>query len=105
MKIKVNQNDIFDYIVGNSNYDPIEKCIDPLRFEVFDTSIYDSQKRVFLAQNEQYQNFCQQVSHARTTFRQADIANRSRSEIVRLCVELEEIAPTEVNLTEPLTYG
>lgn len=104
MKIKVNQNDIFDYIVGNSNYDPIEKCIDPLRYEVFDTSIYDSKRKEYLGQSEEYKSFCKQVSQARKTFVQKDVSGRSRSEIVRLCCELEEIAPTEINLTEILTY-
>ena len=37
VKIKINKYDIFDYAVGQTTFDPIEKCIDPMRYEVFDT--------------------------------------------------------------------
>ena len=53
-KIKVNRYDIFDYVVGNSTFDPIEKCIDPLRYEVFDTFIFDSKERCNIDQDEEF---------------------------------------------------
>jgi len=99
MQIKIDQNDIFDYVVGNSNYDPIEKCIDPLLFEVFDTSIYDRKRKEFLIQNEEYKSFCSQVSNLR---RNASTMNRS--EVIKICAELAEIAPSQVNLVDILTY-
>jgi hypothetical protein len=99
MKIKIDQNDIFDYVVGNSNYDPIEKCIDPNLFEVFDVSIYDRKRKEFLGQSEEYRNFCSQVSKLRR-----NASSMQRSEIIRICVELEEIAPSEVNLVDILEY-
>lgn len=44
-KIKVSRYDIFDYVIGISNFDPIEKCIDPIRYEVFETFIFDNKKK------------------------------------------------------------
>ena len=44
--IQVSRYDIFDYVVGNSTFDPIEKCINPIRYEVFDTFIFDSVKKM-----------------------------------------------------------
>lgn len=99
MKIKINKTDIFNYVVGNSNYDPIEKIIDPLLYEVFDVSILDIKKKEFFGQNDKYKNFCSQVSRLRK-----NAPNMNRSEVMKICTELEEIAPTEINLSEPLVY-
>ena len=35
MNINVDRHDIFDYVVGNATYDPIEKCIDPTLYETY----------------------------------------------------------------------
>lgn len=98
-KIKINANDIFDYVVRNTNYDPIERCIDPTRYEIFDVSIYDHKAKVFYDQSDQYKNFCSQVSKLRSNTKEM-----MTSEIISICKELEEIAPTEVNLTEPISH-
>ena len=58
MKIKIKSEDIFDYVVGNSNYDAIEKDLDPRRFEIFDVSIYDHKAKVFYDQSKEYKNYC-----------------------------------------------
>ena len=41
--IKVKKEDIFLFVVGNSMFDPMEKCIDSTRYEIFDTFIYDNE--------------------------------------------------------------
>jgi hypothetical protein len=56
-KIKISVNDIFDYVIGNSNYNPIERCIDPTRFEVLDFDIYDNQNKKTLEQNDKFKFF------------------------------------------------
>ena len=45
VNIKVNSHDIFNFVVGNSVFDPIERCIDPTRYEVFDGFVYDSKTK------------------------------------------------------------
>lgn len=99
MNIKINSNDIFDYVVKNTQYDPIEKIIDPTRYEIFDVSIYDHQNKCFYGQSEEYKTFCSQVSQLRKNTNEMMI-----SEIISICRELEEIAPKEINLTEPISY-
>jgi hypothetical protein len=93
MKIKIKKEDIFDFIVGNSHYDPIEKTIDPTRYEVFDCGIYDNTTKKILEQGEDYKYFCFQISHLRKS-----APNMERKEIDQLCLELEEIAPTHIIL-------
>jgi hypothetical protein len=92
-KIKISTNDIFDYVVGNSSYDPIERCIDPTRFEVFDVTIYDNQNKLSLKQDEKFLFFSSEVSKLRSISKEMD-----PREIQSLCNELAEIAPTEINL-------
>tara|TARA_A100000172_G_C3020002_1_gene102791 strand:+ start:53 stop:343 length:291 start_codon:yes stop_codon:yes gene_type:complete len=93
VKIKVSRYDIFDYVVGNSTFDPIEKCIDPIRYEVFDTFIFDSKLKCNINQDEQFRDFGAQVSKLRSKARKME-----RGEIDRLCEELEEIAPITIKL-------
>ena len=60
--IKVNQNDIFNFVIGKDGYDPIEKCIDCSIYEVFDQFIYNNQTKETIDQEEDYGIFCEQVS-------------------------------------------
>jgi hypothetical protein len=92
-KIKISASDIFDYVVGNSSYDPIERCIDPTRFEVFDVAIYDNQNKLSLEQDEKFLFFSSEVSKLRSIAKEMD-----PREIQSLCNELAEVAPTEINL-------
>lgn len=93
MNIKIKKEDIFDYVVGNSHYDPIEKTIDPTRYEVFDCGIYDNAAKKTIQQGEDYIHFCSQVSYLKKS-----APNMERKEIDQLCLELEEIAPTHIIL-------
>jgi hypothetical protein len=93
MEIKVKKEDIFDYVVGNTNYDPIEKIIDPTRYEVFNCGIYDNVTKKILEQKEDYEYFAFQVMHLRKS-----AASMERKEIDQVCLELEEIAPTHIIL-------
>jgi len=92
-KIKISVNDIFDYVIGNSNYNPIERCIDPTRFEVLDFDIYDNQNKKTLEQNDKFKFFCTKVIELRFMAKEMDLR-----EIQSICNELAEIAPTEINL-------
>tara|TARA_R110002051_G_C8441289_1_gene455133 strand:- start:68 stop:358 length:291 start_codon:yes stop_codon:yes gene_type:complete len=93
VKIKINRYDIFNYVVGQSVFDPIEKCIDPTQYEVLDEFIYDSKNKTTKMQNAQYQKFCWEVSKLKRFS-----GKMERGEIERVCEELEEIAPTYVLL-------
>ncbi len=99
MTINIKYQDIFDYITKRSNYDPIEKQIDPTRYEVFDVSIYDHTKKLFYPQSEDFLAFCKQVSSLRMNPPDVDSL-----ELIAICKDLLLIAPKEVNLTNDLTY-
>ena len=92
-KILINKFDIFNYVVGNSHYDPIEKCIDPTRYEVYDYFIYDSQERKRYNQKQDYVIFCNEVTKLKK-----NAPDMSQREITSLCEELAEIAPTKIEL-------
>lgn len=93
--ISVSFDDIFDYVVGNSNFDPIEKRIDPSRYEVFVPNIYDHHTKTFLPQNEDFQYFSEQLSLLRKNARSI-----SPKELEAISRQLFEVAPKEINLTE-----
>lgn len=95
MKVEVNicKEDIFNYVVGNSTYDPIEKNIDPTIYEVFDCGIYDNNKKAFVKQDEQYGYYCSQMTQLRKLSKSMDY-----SEVIKLCEEIEEIAPKSIEL-------
>lgn len=91
--IQVSRNDIFNYIVGNSSYDPIERCIDCKSYEVFDEFIYNNQTKETIEQEEDFIIFSKQVSLLRSK-----ASKMKGEEIIKICEELEEIAPKYVKL-------
>ena len=91
--IEVNQNDIFNYVIGKDGYDPIEKCIDCSIYEVFDEFIYNNDTKETIDQEEDYSIFCKQVSNLKSKAK-----NMQYEEILRICEELEEIAPKYIKL-------
>ena len=93
VKIKVSRYDIFDYVTSRSTFDPIEKCIDPLRYEVFDTFIYDSKEKKNITQDEKFCKFEWELTKLRNNAR-----HMQPDEIDRICEELEEIAPDSLDL-------
>jgi hypothetical protein len=93
VKIKVDPNYIFTYVVGNSLFEPIEKCIDSTRYEVYDSFIYDLKTKDYLNQGEQYQKFYIEVAKLKKMAKEM-----SRKEIESLCREIAEIAPEYVEI-------
>ena len=94
VKIKVSRYDIFDYVTSRSTFDPIEKCIDPIRYEVFDTFIYDSKEKKNITQDDKFCKFEWEVTKLRNCAR-----HMMPDEIDRICEELEEIAPDSLDLS------
>lgn len=92
-EIKICRYEIFNFVVGKSIFDPIEKCIDPTRYEVFDTFIYDNETDRKYVQGPVYNRFCWEVTKLKNL---SD--DMTGAEISRICEELEEIAPKSVNL-------
>jgi len=93
VNIRVSRHDIFNYVVGHSVFDPIEKCIDPTRYEVLDGFIYDCKTKQKITQSHEYQRFCWEVSKLKQF-----TEKMNRREIESVCEEIEEIAPTYVLL-------
>lgn len=93
--IKIRKEEIFEYVVGNTQYDAIEKIIDPIRYEIFDCGIYDHLAKKMLKQSKEYEIYCAYVTNLRKSAKEMQ-----RSEILQMCIEIEEIAPTEINLNE-----
>lgn len=94
-KIEINKEDIFDYVVGNSCYDAIEKIIDPMQYEIYDCGIYDNFAKKMIKQSVCYEVYCAHVTNLRKRAKEM-----SRKEILQLCLEIKEIAPTEILLND-----
>lgn len=93
VNIKVSSDDIFEYVVKNSNFCPIEVLIDNQRYAAYDPFIYDSVAKEMIDQDHVYESFCKQVSLLREK-----ASEMNGDEIHRICVELEEIAPKTIKL-------
>ena len=91
--IKVSAKDILNYVLGNSGYDPIERCIDPSRFIVSESEIFDNLTQKSYAQDEVFFFFYSELKKLRSLAKQMDI-----KEIQSICDELEQIAPDKINL-------
>jgi len=93
MNVNVCRHDIFDYVVGNATYDPIEKCIDPTLYETYGEYILHIENQEYIYQNEDYRWFYKEMFKLKIK-----ALDMHTSEILRLCEEIEEIAPKTVNL-------
>ena len=97
MDIKIRYEDIFDYVVGNTTYDPIERQVDPERYEVYDHAIYDHYLKESVPQSEAYYNY---TYHLRKL--KEKVGNMSSSEVQRICKEIQEIAPKQLSILKPV---
>jgi len=95
MNIKIKKEEIFEYVIGNTQYDAIEKIIDPVRYEIFDCGIYDNKQKKMLKQSKEYEVYCAYVTNLRKRAKEM-----KKEEILQLCLEIEEIAPKEINLND-----
>ena len=101
-EVSINRNDIFNYVVGKSSFDPIEHCIDPTQYEVQEEFIYDHEERKLIRQDEDFIYFNKELDKLRELVRGRDTSHQiGRAEIIRICKELEEIAPKIVKLPVP----
>ena len=103
-EIDINRTDIFNYVVGKTSFDPIEHCIDPTQYEVQQEFIYDHQESKMMGQDEDFIYFNKELAKLRKLVQGKDTAHKIGSaEIIRICKELEEIAPKSVKLPLPDT--
>jgi hypothetical protein len=93
VNIEVKFDDIFKYVVGNSQYCPIERNIDSNRYSAYDEFIYDNFEKDIIDQSEDYENFSTQVSLLRSK-----ASGMKLDEILRVCEEIQEIAPKTIKL-------
>ena len=95
INISVNKSDIFNYVVGNASYDPIEKCIDPTLYETYSDFIlhHDGDQQEYIYQNKDYEYFYKEMTKLKKlSFKM------SENEILRICEELQEVAPKTISL-------
>lgn len=91
--INVSRHDIYDYVLGISDYDPVEKCIDPTLYETYSDFILKIDDQEYLYQDEDYIYFYKEMFKLKRKS-----INMKTSEILRLCEEIEEISPSVVKL-------
>ena len=91
--IKVNRDDIFKWVVSQSCFDPVEKCIDTTVYETFGDHIRNVRTNEYIEQEDDYARFYREMFKLKRLS-----PDMSGAEIERLCEELEEIAPTVVYL-------
>jgi len=100
-EIKVDKKDILNFVIGEDHYHPLERSLDSIegkdhRYETFETFIYDSKYKQRQAQDDKYIFFYREVMKLRGLILQGE--KIKGGEILRLCEELAEVAPTNVKL-------
>lgn len=91
--IKLDPNDLFRYVVGNTLRDPIEACIDSEnRYEVFDSGIFDHTTKQILIQDSSFVDFCTAVSELKSI-----VGQLSTEEIISRCKDFSSIS-IKINL-------
>lgn len=95
INISISKSDIFNYVVGNASYDPIEKCIDPTIYETYCDFIlhHDGDQREYIYQNQEYEYFYKEMTKLKKLS-----PEMSQGEILRICEELQEVAPKTISL-------
>lgn len=93
MQIKITKEDIFYCVTNISSYDALEKIIDPSRYELYPDSIWDKVKGKLIKQDEDYAYYYSQIRDLKEFAPKMQI-----SEIRRLCEEIEQIAPKQINV-------
>jgi hypothetical protein len=93
IKIQITKEDIFYYVAGISSYDALERVLDPTRYELYPDAIWDKTSGKWLSQESDYVYYYSHVNRLKefSPKMQAD-------EIRRLCEEIAEIAPKEINV-------
>ncbi len=99
VNISISKSDIFNYVVGNASYDPIEKCIDPTLYETYSDFIlrHDGDQQEYIYQDKEYEYFYKEMSKLKKLS-----PDMSKREIVRICEELEEVSPRTISLWDSL---
>jgi len=93
MQVKITKEDIFYYVTGISCYDALERILDPTRYELYPDYIWDKTSGEFLRQESDYVYYYSQVHNLK------EFAPKMQaSEIRRLCEEIEQNAPKEINV-------
>ena len=100
-QIKVDKKDILNFVIGEDNYHPLERSLDRLkgkdhRYETFETFIYDSRYKTKQTQSADYVFFYKEASRLRLLIQEG--AKVVGSELLNLCEELVDIAPSSVEL-------
>lgn len=93
MQVKITKEDIFHYVVGISSYDALERIIDPTKYVLQADCIWDKVNGTFVSQESDYVYYMEQVRKLKEF-----APKMPASEIRRLCEEIEEIAPKEINV-------
>lgn len=99
-EIYVDKNDVFDYIIGNTNIDAIERSINRDRFEVRNDGIYDWYTKETIPQSEEYTVYCQRVSILRQQIMESRrcFSEIDATELQNQCNKIAAKAPKEIFL-------
>lgn len=99
MTVKANKNDIYEYVIGLSPYDALERSMDQAdraRYEFYDEFIYDFQESKKYRQNAAYVKYMDEVTKLKRIFKEEGM---SHAETMKVADSIASIAPKEVNLS------
>lgn len=102
MIAKVIPEDVFDYVVGYTPYDPLELCMTAGQRQVFElenSAVTHLGTREQYPQSKDYHKYKQEVEKLKAIYQQTP--NMMWNEVYQIAEEIAEIAPKQVNLEYP----
>lgn len=93
MNVKITKEDIFYYVTAISSYDALERVLDPTRYTLYTDTIWDKTSGKFIKQESDFVYYMKEVEKLKKF-----ASKMEASEIRRLCEEIEQIAPKQINV-------
>ena len=93
MIVDLSSEDIFQYVVGDTTFHPLETKVDPTVHEIMPEFIYNHKSKKQLTQNEDYVKFCGFLEGLKQ-----NAPKMHRREIKSICEELVDFSPLTLKL-------
>jgi hypothetical protein len=93
MKARIKYQDIVNYVLGTTSYHPLEFVLDPMRYEIRNSNIFDKKTHQCYQQEDEFFKFNMQVAGLKNLVNEMDSL-----QIQTFCRELERFSPLQINL-------
>ena len=91
--INITFKDVFDYVINNTSYNPIEKYLDPTLFETCADCIKNKKTAEIINQDSGYEFFLIKLEQLKSIAKEINLKDLQSS-----CEEIKELSPKTILL-------